>query len=133
MVKCRGEDILSWVGLVQSNVGSSELDAEEFNFGVMPEEQQIADDSPSLNIGTKNKKGTKKFCEKEDILLASAWLEISMDPVQSADQTHGTYWQRIYEYYHKHKTFYSDRNTSSLSHCWGVIQASVSKFCSWYG
>ncbi|CAL5052692.1 unnamed protein product [Urochloa decumbens] len=129
----REDEIQSWVGLVQSNIGSSELDADEINFGALPEEQAIAEVSPSLKIGNNNKKRTKNFCEKEDILLASAWLEISMDPVQSVDQTHGTYWQRIHEYYHNHKTFYSDRNTSSLSHRWGVIQASVSKFCSWYG
>jgi len=85
-----------------------------------------------LKIGNKNKKRTRNFSEKEDILLASAWLEVSMDAVQSIDQTRSSYWQRIHEYYHKHKTFESDRNISSLSHHWGIIQGSVSKFCSWY-
>ena len=113
-----------------------ELDADEFNFGAMPNEQASkeipTEASPPLKIGNKNKKRTRNFSEKEDILLASAWLEVSMDPVQSIDQTRSSYWQRIHEYYHKHKTFESDRNISSLSHRWGIIQGSVSKFCSWY-
>ena len=126
----------SWVELVENNTGSSELDADEFNFGAMPNEQASkeipTEASPPLKIGNKNKKRTRNFSEKEDILLASAWLEVRMDPVQSIDQTRSSYWQRIHEYYHKHKTFESDRNISSLSHRWGIIQGSVSKFCSWY-
>ena len=126
----------SWVELLENNTGSSELDADEFNFGAMPTEQASTEipteASPPLKTGKKNKKRTRNFSDKEDILLASAWLEVSMDPVQSIDQTRSSYWQRIHEYYHKHKTFESDRNISSLSHRWGIIQGSVSKFCSWY-
>ena len=77
-----------------------------------------------MKIRNKNKKRTRNFSEKEDILLASAWLEVSMDAVQSIDQTRNSNWQRIHEYYHKHKTFESDRNISSLSHRWGIIQGS---------
>ena len=126
----------SWVEFVENNTGSTELDADEINFGAMPDEQANTEEptlievSPSLKIGKKNKKRIRNFSEKEDILLASAWLEVSMDPVQSIDQTRSSYWQRIHEYYHKHKTFESDRNISSLSHRWGIIQGSVSKFCS---
>ena len=114
----------SWVELVENNTGSSELDADEFNFGAMPTEQASTkiptEASPPLKIGNKNKKRTRNFSEKEDILLASAWLEVSMDPVQSIDQTRSSYWQRIHECYHKHKTFESDRNISYLSHTVGV-------------
>lgn len=73
-----------------------------------------------MKVGNKNKKRTRNFSEKEDILLASAWLEVSMDAVQSIDQTRSSYWQRIHECYHKHKTFESDRNISYLSHTVGV-------------
>ena len=128
----------SWVNLVESNIGSSELDANEINFGAMLDEQANTEEptpievSPSLKIGKKNKKRIRNFSEKEDILLASAWLEVSMDPVQSVDQNRNTHWQRIHDYYNKYKTFESDCNISSRSHRWGIIQASVSKFCSWY-
>ena len=108
----------SWVELVENNTGSTELDADEFNFGAMPNEQASTEipteASPPLKIGNKNKKRTRNFSEKEDILLASAWLEVRMDPVQSIDQTRSSYWQRIHEYYHKHKTFESDRNIICL-------------------
>jgi hypothetical protein len=130
----------TWVELVQNNVGSIELDADQFNFGAMPEEEEhievVAEASPPLKMGNKNKKRSRNFSEKEDMLLVSAWLEISLNLVQNIDQTRDTYGHRIHEYYNKHKTFDSDRNVSSLSlslsHRWGIIQASVSKFCSWY-
>jgi hypothetical protein len=32
-------EMQSWVELVENNVGSSELDADEFNFGALPNEQ----------------------------------------------------------------------------------------------
>jgi hypothetical protein len=126
----------TFMELVQNNAGSIELDANEFIFGAMPSEQEqteeTAEASPPLKMGNKSRKRTRNFNEKEDILLASAWLEISMDAVQNVDQTRSTYWQRIHDYFHKNRTFESDRNISSLSHRWGIIQESVSKFCSWY-
>ena len=128
----------SWVNLVESNIGSSELNADAINFGAMLDEQantkapKTTEVSPLLKSGNKNKKTTGNFSEQEDILMASAWLEVSMDPVQSVDQNRNTHWQRIHDYYHKYKTFESDCNISSRSHRWGIIQASVSKFCSWY-
>jgi hypothetical protein len=109
----------TWVELVQNNVGSIELDADQFNFGAMPEEEEhievVAEASPPLKMGNKNKKRSRNFSEKEDMLLASAWLEISLNLVQNIDQTRNTYGHRIHEYYNKHKTFDSDRNVSSLS------------------
>lgn len=54
MLKCREEEIQSWVDLVQANVGSSELGTYEFNFVVTLDETEIDDISPK--IGNKNKK-----------------------------------------------------------------------------
>jgi hypothetical protein len=53
-------------------------------------------------------------------MLVKAWLEISLDPVQGTDQTRSTYWKRIHDYYHEHKTFESERNINSLSLTVGV-------------
>jgi len=65
-------------------------------------------------------------------MLVKAWLEISLDPILGTDQTRSTYWKRIHDYYHEHKTFESERNISSLSHRWGIIHKSVNRFCGWY-
>ena len=46
-------------------------------------------------------------------MLVKAWLEISLDPILGTDQTRSTYWKRIHDYYHEHKTFESERNISS--------------------
>ncbi|CAN6201439.1 unnamed protein product [Urochloa humidicola] len=121
----------NWEHFVDTNVDSSELelDADDFQLGSLPVQQPIVEASATVKG---NKKRSKNFSEKEDLLLVSAWLEISMDPVQSIDQTRATYWQRIHDYYHEHKDFTSERNINSLSHRWGIISASVSLFCGWY-
>jgi hypothetical protein len=62
-------------------------------------------------------------------LVVSAWLNISLDPVNGTNQTRGTFWKRVYNYYHNHKTFPSDRSQSFISHRWGFILESVNKFC----
>jgi hypothetical protein len=59
----------------------------------------------------------------------SAWLNISTDPVQGTNQTKGSFWIRVYEYYHLNKEFTSNRTQSSLLHRWKGILVSVNKFC----
>ncbi|XP_020405690.1 uncharacterized protein [Zea mays] len=46
---------------------------------------------------------SKNFRDEEDILLVSAWLNVGMDPIQGVDQTHGTLWRRIHEYFNANK------------------------------
>ena len=72
---------------------------------------------------------SKNFRDEEDILLVSAWLNVDMDPIQGVDQTHGTLWTRIFDYYHANKTFESLRSESSLMNCWSGIQHDVNLFC----
>ncbi|CAL4915205.1 unnamed protein product [Urochloa decumbens] len=72
---------------------------------------------------------SKNFREEEDILLVSGWLNVGMDPIQGADQTHGTLWTRIYDYFHANKTFNSTRTESSLMNRWSGIQHDVNLFC----
>lgn len=74
---------------------------------------------------------------KEDELLVMAWLEVSQDPIQGAEQRGSSYWKRIHEYFHEWKNyppwkFVSDRNECSLQSRWGVIQDSCNKFCGAY-
>ncbi|XP_074375359.1 glutathione S-transferase T3-like [Apium graveolens] len=82
---------------------------------------------------TQQKKGrATNFSTEEDILLVSAWRNISMNPIQGSNQTHQTYWERITAFYDQNKTFSSDRTANSLSHRWSIINCSVSKFIGYY-
>ncbi|WOH04335.1 hypothetical protein DCAR_0623744 [Daucus carota subsp. sativus] len=82
----------------------------------------------------KPKKGrrSKNFTMEEDMLLISAWLNVSLDPVQGTNQTQLTYWNRIGNYFDEHKNFSSDRTPTSLCNRWCAIQTLVSKFIGYY-
>ncbi|KAL6902154.1 hypothetical protein ACP4OV_005030 [Aristida adscensionis] len=80
--------------------------------------------------GTKGSQGrTKNFRDKEDRLLVSAWLNVSMDPILGTEQSQTSYWARIYDYFHANKSFESDRSQSSLMNRWSAIQHDVNIFC----
>ncbi|NP_001131859.2 uncharacterized protein [Zea mays] len=72
---------------------------------------------------------SKNFRDEEDILLVSAWLNVGMDPIQGVDQTHGTLWRRIHEYFNANKKFDSNRSEVSLMNRWSGIQHDVNLFC----
>ncbi|PUZ75960.1 hypothetical protein GQ55_1G252100 [Panicum hallii var. hallii] len=93
-----------------------------------PEEQQspVIRSTPSARP---NQKRLKNFNEQEDQLLVSAWLNISTNPIQGANQTKGSFWTGTYDYYHSNKEFTSDRSQSSLLHRWKGILQNVNKFC----
>ena len=65
-------------------------------------------------------------------MLIAAWLNVNLDQVVGMNQTRLTYWARITEFFHTHKTFESYRNESSLIYRWQTIQAEVNKFCGYY-
>jgi hypothetical protein len=52
-----------------------------------------------------------------------------MDPIQRVDQSQGTYWRRIYEYFHANKTFESTCTEVSLMNRWSGIRHDVNVFC----
>ncbi|KAF8748336.1 hypothetical protein HU200_012940 [Digitaria exilis] len=54
------------------------------------------------------------YNHNEDIQLCWSWIAITFDPRTGADQSKGTYWNRIAEHYHENRTFTSDRNATSL-------------------
>ena len=70
-----------------------------------------------------------KFTVKEDILLISTWLNISMDGIQGNQQKHKTYWEKIYEYSQIEKTSVASRTANSLMNHWSTIQFRTNKFC----
>ena len=84
---------------------------------------------PVVPSSRPNQKRSKKSSEDEDGMVVSAWLNISMDPVNGTNETRGTFWKRVFDFYHTNKNFPSDRSQSSISHRWGAIQENVNKFC----
>ena len=112
-----------WANMVE---GNDDLPFDDFSSP--PEEQQlpVINSTPSARP---NQKRSKNFNEQEDQLLVSAWLNISTDPIQGTNQTKGSFWTRVYDYYHSNKEFTSDRSQSSLLHRWKGILENVNKFC----
>ena len=72
------------------------------------------------------------FTIEEDLLIVSAWLNISLDAIQGNEQKHKAYWTRLWEYFHKYKNFASERSQVSLMNRWSTIQLVTNKFCGCY-
>jgi hypothetical protein len=85
-----------------------------------------------MNSQTKSKGRSKSFSEEEDMLLVSAYLNVSKDAIAGRDQKDGRFWERIHKYYYDNLSFDSHRNCASLRHRWGIIQKEVSLFQSYY-
>jgi hypothetical protein len=94
-------------------------------------ENEVMESPPVKDLVSQSKpKGrSKNFNEEEDILLISAYLNISKDAIVGRDQKDGRFWERVEKYFHDNKTFESDRNWSSLKHRWSsTIHKEVSLF-----
>uniref|UniRef100_A0A0A9D4J0 No apical meristem-associated C-terminal domain-containing protein n=1 Tax=Arundo donax TaxID=35708 RepID=A0A0A9D4J0_ARUDO len=107
--------------------GDNSLDWDDDNeLRSSPEEQPLLIEE--VTLVRPNQKRTKNFSEKEDEMLVSAWLNVSMDAVQGNEQSRSTYWTRMYDYFHSNKDFNSERSQNSLMHRWSAIQENVHKF-----
>ena len=84
---------------------------------------------PEVEIVTSNptKRGGN-FSVDEDLLLISAWLNISMDAVHGTDQKAEKFWQKIWEFFCKNNTYGTTRTSTSLSSQWGNISRETSRF-----
>ena len=106
--------------------GSSHISDEDS----VPQAQTFSQMSPpQVESTTKKSQRGINFSIEEDILLVSAFLNVNQDVVKSNNQKRETYWTRIWEYYHKWKTFTSERTVGSLMNRWSTIQLSTNKFC----
>ncbi|CAL5353034.1 unnamed protein product [Camellia sinensis] len=88
--------------------------------------------SPQIESTTKKSQRGSNFSTEEDNLLVSAWLNTSLDAIHGNEQKHKTYWNRVWEYFHKYKTFTSERNQNSLMNRWSTIQLGTNKFCGFF-
>ena len=76
---------------------------------------------------TKGKRGSN-FSVEEDQLLVSAWVNTSVDAIQSNEQTQNTFRQKVCEYFMQYNTFGTTRTAISLISCWGTINEKTNKF-----
>nr|XP_023873606.1 uncharacterized protein LOC111986212 [Quercus suber] len=75
----------------------------------------------------KGKRGSN-FSAEEDKLLVAAWLNTSVDAVNSNEQTQNTFRKKVWEYFQKYNTSGTTRTVVSLLSRWGAISKKVNKF-----
>ncbi|KAH7844046.1 hypothetical protein Vadar_023668 [Vaccinium darrowii] len=116
-----------------TNLLSGQIDLDhDFNLENLDHGSQYVPIAPELGSTAKKPKRGGNFMVDEDVLLISAWLNISLDPVQGNEQRHKTYWRRVWEYFHEHKIFDTSRNETSLMCRWSTIQLTMNKFCGFF-
>ena len=88
--------------------------------------------APRSRSSRPNSKRSKNFDPKEDLVVVSAWLNVSKYPVHGANQSKQTFWSRIHDYFEKNKKTFSLRSESSIMHRWMTILTQVNKFYGCY-
>ena len=76
---------------------------------------------------TKGKRGSK-FSIEEDKLLVAAWLNTSVDAINSNEQTQNTFRKKVWEYFMQYNTSSTTRTIVSLISRWGAISEKTNKF-----
>ena len=71
--------------------GTHPVDFEDFSNPRNEQQSQEVLVTPSAFSARPNHKRSKNFSEKEDEILVSAWLNVSLDPITGANQTHKSY------------------------------------------
>ncbi|XP_018453609.2 glutathione S-transferase T3-like [Raphanus sativus] len=76
----------------------------------------------------------RKWSPKEDIVLISAWLNTSKDPIVSTDQKAGAFWKRIEEYYNGSPQLcgFAPRELNQCKQRWGILNEYVCRFVGSY-
>ncbi|KAG0534049.1 hypothetical protein BDA96_04G245300 [Sorghum bicolor] len=75
-----------------------------------------------------SRRGTA-FTKEEDLVVCSAFLNISKDPITGVNQTSGGYYKRMHDYFNEHKPEGSNRSQIAIQHRWALIQKAMNKFC----
>ncbi|XP_024007953.1 glutathione S-transferase T3-like [Eutrema salsugineum] len=89
--------------------------------------------SLATNVGdtTGHRVDRRTWAPNEDVLLISAWLNTSKDPVVSNEQKSGTFWKRIAIYYadNMNRSMSAPREAGQCKQRWHKINDLVCKFC----
>lgn len=93
------------------------------------EQEQSPTEAPALPAARAvrrrpNQKRTKNFSDREDEMLALAWLRVSADPAAGR----APFWSRLHDHFHAHRDFASERSENSLLHRWSTVQDNVRRF-----
>ncbi|XP_062217624.1 glutathione S-transferase T3-like [Phragmites australis] len=99
--------------------------------GTLPPAPVVQSQDAPTEFATAGGRG-QSYSMKEDLLLVSSWLNVSIDPVVGSNQSLGAFWQRIESYFHDNKDFPSTRNKKSLQGRRTFINGMVQKFCGHY-
>ncbi|XP_024006835.1 glutathione S-transferase T3-like [Eutrema salsugineum] len=104
------------------NLGSSEL----------PWFSSQGSDDPSAHV--EDRKQKRPWTAKEDVVLISAWLNTSKDPVVSNEQKFGSFWKRIKAYFNSSLELSGPeaRGASQCKQRWGRLNDQVCKFVGCY-
>ena len=76
---------------------------------------------------TKGKRGSN-FSVEEDKLLVAAWLNTSVDAINSNEQSQNTFRQKVWEYFMQYNTSGTTHTVISLLSYWGAISEKTNKF-----
>ena len=76
----------------------------------------------------------RKWTPKEDLVLISAWLNTSKDPIVSNEQKAGAFWKRIEEYFNSSPQLsgFATREANQCKQRWGRVNEQVCKFVGRY-
>lgn len=69
------------------------------------------------------------FSMEEDVLLVSAWLNTSVDPMHGNEQKQETFTAKVWQYFFMHNKYGTKHSSSSLKSRWSTINRKTSKFC----
>nr|AWY10686.1 NAM-like protein [Saccharum hybrid cultivar SP80-3280] len=117
--------------------GSSQMSCPAMNGqpsqGFSIDNNYCSQDRPSLKPQrAANKKNVSRrgtAFTKEDLVVCSAFLNISKDPITGVNQTSGGYYKRMHDYFNEHKPEGSNRSQIAVQHRWALIQKAMNKFC----
>ncbi|WZZ28228.1 hypothetical protein YC2023_011629 [Brassica napus] len=103
---------------------------------------QLMSFSPTLDLGGsssraqggEDRKQRVKWSTAEDLVLISAWLNTSKDPLDGNEQRAGTFWKRITAYYNASPKVVGlpKREQTHCKQRWGKINEGVCKFVGSY-
>ena len=93
------------------------------------ESSQFPSFSSQSSVGPKPLE-RRKWTAKEDLVLISAWLNTSKDPIVGNDQKAGAFWKRIEVYVNASPQLNGcpPRESSQCKQRWGRVNDSVGKF-----
>ncbi|KAG7577749.1 Myb-like domain [Arabidopsis thaliana x Arabidopsis arenosa] len=92
------------------------------------EDEAIATATPKVGVSR------KKWKPKEDLVLISAWLNTSKDPIVGNDQKGGSFWKRIAAYVSNSPQLegFPKRESAQCKQRWGKVNEIVNKFVGCY-